>query len=231
MSSGELTKGYQKMAINNNIDPRYGLRIKACRLGKNMSQEQLGDEVGTSKPYICKIENAKQSLTSDMARRMAEVFGVRWEYLMLLDDYRTGEEKDRAGISGKELTAVYRGALKYLGYAFLPATEKPESGDEEDQKPTKYLICREGGSQAWQMPRDGLLEDVKEEMEVLGVISPEEMNDLMNRINAAVKHEIEYALQYKTRKATGGEIKVAEDYSFRREGNETGSMELLFRCL
>ena len=53
----------------------------------------------------------------------------------------------------------------------------------------------------------------------------------MNRINAAVRHEIEYALQYKTRKATGGEIKVAEDYNLRREGDETGSMELLFRCL
>ncbi len=154
MSADEFTKGYQKMAINNNIDPRYGLRIKACRLGKNMSQEQLGDEVGTSKPYICKIENAKQSLTSDMARRMAEVFGVRWEYLMFLDDYRTEEEKERAGISGKELTAVYRSALKNLGYAFLPATEKPDSGEQEDQKPTKYLICTEGGSQARQMQRE-----------------------------------------------------------------------------
>ena len=230
MSSYELTKGYQKMAINNNIDPRYGLRIKACRLGKNMSQEQLGDEVGTSKPYICKIENAKQSLTSDMARRMAEVFSVRWEYLMLLDDYRTEEEKERAGISGTELTAVYRDALKYLGYSFLPATEKPDSGEEEDQKPTKYLICREGGTQARQRTKDGLLEDVKEATEVLGVISPEEMNDLMNRINAAVRHEIDYALQYKTRKATEGEIKATEDYYRRREPGGSKLQELVFRC-
>ena len=218
------------MAINNNIDPRYGLRIKACRLGKNMSQEQLGDEVGTSKPYICKIENAKQSLTSDMARRMAAVFGVRWEYLMLLDDYRTEDEKERAGISGKELTAVYRDALKYLGYTFLPATEKPESGEEEDQKPTKYLICREDGSQARQMPRDGSLEDVKEEVEVLGVISPEEMNDLMSRINAAVRHEIDYALQYKTRKATEGEAKMADSYCLQQKENELETISLIFRC-
>ena len=231
MSADEFTKGYQKMAINNNIDPRYGLRIKACRLGKNMSQEQLGDEVGTSKPYICKIENAKQSLTSDMARRMAEVFGVRWEYLMLLDDYRTEEEKERAGISGKELTAVYRSALKNLGYAFLPATEKPDSGEQEDQKPTKYLICTEGGSQARQTQMDGLSEDVKKEVEIHGVISPEEMNDLMNRINAAVRHEIDYALQYKTRKATEGEIKATESYYLRREPGGSKSQELVFRCL
>ena len=220
------------MAINNsNIDPRYGLRIKACRLGKNMSQEQLGDEVGTSKPYICKIENAKQSLTSDMARRMAAVFGVRWEYLMLLDDYRTEDEKERAGISGKELTAVYRDALKYLGYAFLPATEKPDNREAENQKPTKYLICRKDVSQKMRLSSSVLLKDRGGGSEVVGAISPEEMNDLMNRINAAVRHEIEYALQYKTRKATGGEIKVAEDYNLRREGDETGSMELLFRCL
>ena len=219
------------MAINNNIDPRYGLRIKACRLGKNMSQEQLGDEVGTSKPYICKIENAKQSLTSDMARRMAAVFGVRWEYLMLLDDYRTEDEKERAGISGKELTAIYRDALKYLGYAFLPATEKPDNREAENQKPTKYLICRKDVSQKMRLSSSVLLKDRGEGSEVVGAISPEEMNDLMNRINAAVRHEIEYALQYKTRKATGGEIKVVEDYNLRREGDETGSMELLFRCL
>ena len=75
------------------------------------------------------------------------------------------------------------------------------------------------------------MKDRGEGSEVVGAISPEEMNDLMNRINAAVRHEIEYALQYKTRKATGGEIKVAEDYNLRREGDETGSMELLFRCL
>ena len=218
------------MAINNNIDPRYGLRIKACRLGKNMSQEQLGDEVGTSKPYICKIENAKQSLTSDMARRMAAVFGVRWEYLMLLDDYRTEDEKERAGISGKELTAVYRDALKYLGYAFLPATEKPDNREAENQKPTKYLICRKDVSQKMRLSSSVLLKDRGGGSEVVGAISPEEMNDLMNRINAAVRHEIDYALQYKTRKATEGEAKMADSYCLQQKENELETLRLIFRC-
>ena len=78
-------ENYQKMITHKNTDPRYGIRVKTCRVEKHLSQEQLGDAIGTSKPYICKIENAKQSLTSDMAKRLSEVLGVRWEYLMLLE--------------------------------------------------------------------------------------------------------------------------------------------------
>ena len=68
-------------------------------------------------------------------------------------------------------------------------------------------------------------------MKVVGVISLEEMNDLMNRINAAVRHEIDYALQYKTRKATEGETKATEDYYLRREPGGSKTQGLVFRCL
>ena len=97
------------MITHKNTDPRYGIRVKTCRVEKHLSQEQLGDAIGTSKPYICKIENAKQSLTSDMAKRLSEVLGVRWEYLMLLDDYRTEEERSS---SRRTLSASPRSATK-----------------------------------------------------------------------------------------------------------------------
>ena len=46
--------------------------------------------------------------------------------------------------------------------------------------------------------------------ETVAVLTPEELDDLMRRVSAAVRHEMEYALQFRTRKATEGERREAE---------------------
>ena len=200
------------MITHKNTDPRYGIRVKTCSVEKHLSQEQLGDAIGTSKPYICKIENAKQSLTSDMAKRLSEVLGVRWEYLMLLDDYRTEEERSSSRRTGEILTDVFRDTLYYMGYDIFPATEKKKEADGDTQRPTKYILCRQGDpEESSPGGKPETSEQVRHRIpETVAVLTPEELDDLMRRVSAAVRHEMEYALQFRTRKATEGERREAE---------------------
>ena len=211
------------MVINIKTDSRYGLRVKTCRIEKKMTQDDLGDAVGTSKPYISKIENGKQSLTIDMAKRLAEVFGVRWEYLMLLDEYRTDDEKNKVRASGETLSEVYRGPLAYLGYDVFPATEKPYREGQE-QSPTKYLICRRKEADPEKAQRS--FPELAEQKipETVAVISPEEFDDLMNRIRASVNHEVEYALKHRAREATEGERRAGIESSKTKSSSDKVNM-------
>ena len=215
------------MAINIKTDSRYGLRVKTCRIEKKMTQDDLGDAVGTSKPYISKIENGKQSLTIEMAKRLAEVFGVRWEYLMLLDEYRTEDEKNKVRASGETLSDVYRGPLAYLGYDVFPATEKPYREGQE-QNPTKYLICRRRETDPGKVQNSFSESTEQGTLETIGVISPEEFDDLMNRINAAVNHEVEYALMHRAREATEGERRAGIEVCKRKDSRDNDNM--IYNC-
>ena len=188
-----------------------------------MTQDDLGNAVGTSKPYISKIENGKQSLTIEMAKRLAGVFGVRWEYLMLLDEYRTEDEKDKVRANGEALSDIYREPLALLGYDVFPATEK-SFREGQGQSPTKYLIFQKKETDPEKAPSSVL--DLMEQRipETVVVISPEEFDDLMNRINAAVNHEMEYALKHRAREATEGEMRTLIEYGKKKGSLDSVSM-------
>lgn len=215
------------MATSIKTDFRYGLRVKTCRIEKKMTQDDLGDAVGTSKPYISKIENGKQSLTIEMAKRLAEVFAVRWEYLMMLDEYRTEDEKNKVRASGEILSDIYQDPLAYLGYDVFPATEKSYHEGQE-QSPTKYLICRrretDSGKEQHSFP-----ESTEQRIsDTVAVISPEEFDDLMNRIDAAVNHEMEYALKHRAREATEGERRTGIEYGKRKK--KPDDVSIIYNC-
>lgn len=215
------------MVINKQTDSRYGLRVKTCRIKNKMTQDDLGDAVGTSKPYISKIENGKQALTIEMAKRLAEVFSVRWEYLMLLDEYRTEDEKGKVRASGEILSDIYRRPLAFLGYDVFPATEKSYR-DGQGQSPTKYLICQKKETNP-EKAQYSFPESTEQRIpEIVAVISPEEFDDLMNRISAAVNHEMEYALKHRAREATEGERRTGIECSKKKSSYD--NVHMIYNC-
>ncbi|MCD7752743.1 MAG: helix-turn-helix domain-containing protein [Lachnospiraceae bacterium] len=76
-----------------------GSRIKALRIAKAFTQEQVADRIGVSRQRYARIENGVGSITLDILSKVAEVLGVTvGDITRVLDEedpaiaYRIGEE-------------------------------------------------------------------------------------------------------------------------------------------
>jgi transcriptional regulator with XRE-family HTH domain len=75
-----------------------GSRIKALRNAKNLTQEQVADQIGVSRQRYARIERGLNSLTLDMLSKIAEVLDVTvGDITRVLDEiptvaYRAGKE-------------------------------------------------------------------------------------------------------------------------------------------
>lgn len=66
-----------------------GERIRQLRIGKNMTQEMLGEKIGVKKAAIYKYENGLVvNLKRDIIEKLANVLEVSPSYLMGLDDMK-----------------------------------------------------------------------------------------------------------------------------------------------
>lgn len=75
-----------------------GSRIKALRIAKNFTQEQVAEHIGVSRQKYARIENGVNSITLDILSKIAGVFEISvGDITRVLDEtptvaYRVGEE-------------------------------------------------------------------------------------------------------------------------------------------
>ena len=75
-----------------------GSRIKALRIAKYLTQEQVADQIGVSRQKYARIESGANSITLDILSKVAEVLGVTvGDITRVLDEtsvvaYRVGKE-------------------------------------------------------------------------------------------------------------------------------------------
>ncbi len=75
-----------------------GSRIKAIRISKNLTQEQVADQIGVSRQKYARVENGVNSITLDILSKVANVLGVTvGDITRVLDEspviaYRAGQE-------------------------------------------------------------------------------------------------------------------------------------------
>lgn len=58
------------------MNEKLGSRIKALRIAKNFTQEQVADQIGVSRQKYARIESGVSSVTLDILSKFAEVLGV-----------------------------------------------------------------------------------------------------------------------------------------------------------
>lgn len=79
-----------------------GSRIKALRIAKNFTQEQVAEKIGISRQKYARIESGVNSITLDILSKIAEVLGVTvGDITRVLDEtpvvaYRAGMENGSA---------------------------------------------------------------------------------------------------------------------------------------
>lgn len=54
----------------------FGIVLKTYRLQKELTQEQLSEQVDVVRSFICRLESGKKQPSFDMVVRLAEALGV-----------------------------------------------------------------------------------------------------------------------------------------------------------
>jgi transcriptional regulator with XRE-family HTH domain len=67
----------------------FGQRLKALRLEKGMTQQQLADVLEIEKSNISRFESGKQSPSSENKVKMAKLFNVSVDYMLGLSEHKT----------------------------------------------------------------------------------------------------------------------------------------------
>ena len=70
------------MPEKNKIAGEFGTVLRTYRLAKNMTQEQLSEQLGIVRSYICTLENGKRQPSLTMIFRLAAALGVKPGELM-----------------------------------------------------------------------------------------------------------------------------------------------------
>ena len=72
----------------------YGERIKRLRTGRELTQEQLAENINVSRTYIVKIENGLQIGPIEIAIELAMFFDVSMDFLLLgKENYRVDRKQ------------------------------------------------------------------------------------------------------------------------------------------
>ena len=64
-----------------------GKRIRTLRKAAGYTQEELAVRLGTDKSYLGHVESGRRGCSVDILVRLAEIFDVSLDYLILGDDH------------------------------------------------------------------------------------------------------------------------------------------------
>lgn len=75
------------------LNKKRGERLRRCIEEKNVTQKSLAADANFTEQHISKLVKGKSNLTTDTARTLSRILGVRMEYLLYEDDFKTEIEK------------------------------------------------------------------------------------------------------------------------------------------
>lgn len=69
-------------------------KLKEIRYKKHMTAKEVAEQVGISKAFYCQLENQKRRLLYETAIKIANVFGVKPDYLFYEDTINKNEKEE-----------------------------------------------------------------------------------------------------------------------------------------
>lgn len=83
----------------------FGENLKKLRRCRNLTQQELGSQVGLSKAVVSKYENGMGYPTFDVLIRIARYFGVTTDYLLGVSENRS---IDTSGLTDSQFEAIHQ---------------------------------------------------------------------------------------------------------------------------
>ena len=95
-------------------------RLRKCIDNSGKNDKDIAKEAGYTPQHISNLVRGKKTLTTDTARILSRVLGVRMEYLLYEDNYMTETEKISSEISNlKDVSINICNVLDNKGYCLL----------------------------------------------------------------------------------------------------------------
>ena len=88
---------------------KFGKRIASLRQQRQMTQEELADELGISWDYISKIEQGKRTPAIDLIISLSELFEISTDYLLLGRDVNQMLDRSKILAAAAMLTEIAGG--------------------------------------------------------------------------------------------------------------------------
>lgn len=135
--------------IKKELNPEQGKRLKECLEDEKMTQKELAEKSGYTKQYISNIVVGRKNMSLESAEKMAGILGVRKEYLLCKDSFKTSKCElefvfETLGNMDEMFLSLFKGLC---GINVVGQIIKTEEGDEfcSEQPPKalaseKYLI-------------------------------------------------------------------------------------------
>lgn len=143
--------------IKSELNPECGKRLKQCLEEKAKSQAELATDTGFTQQYISNIVVGKKPMTITSAKLFSKALGVREDYLLCKDDYKTWMDEER--LSKQESSTKCNYVIDYLktiGINIIPLIAYPEEFElSKDDLYTVYL--KDNGEAATIVDKNGSL--------------------------------------------------------------------------
>lgn len=115
----------------------FGTKLKKLRQDSNMTQEELGKKINTSRSNIANYENDKNMPSVDILEKLAKIFNVSIDYLLGKSDIKNPNKIDindmdiafSSGIKG--LNKQNQEVLKNIMEGLLAKQEKDKQENKE----------------------------------------------------------------------------------------------------
>lgn len=115
----------------------FGTKLKKLRQDSNMTQEELGKKINTSRSNIANYENDKNMPSVDILEKLAKIFNVSIDYLLGKSDIKNPNKIDindmdiafSSGIKG--LNKQNQEVLKNIMEGLLAKQEKDKQENKD----------------------------------------------------------------------------------------------------
>ena len=122
--------------------------------GEKKTQAELADKMGITAIVLNAKLNGHRTLTANDARKIADYFGVRFEYVMGYDDAKTEDdlfnayEKKTRSLSQRKISS-FTTLAELCGYEVVSGGTDCLVSSENGVKTEDYWILRQGEKERW----------------------------------------------------------------------------------
>jgi len=125
--------------IKKELNTEQGRRLIECIKIARVTQKELAKDTNYTPQHISNIVTSKRNMSTEAARTFSKYLGVREEYLLCEDSFRTGQEElyhfNSSSSTACDITLKY---LESIGIDIMPVIPAPYTSEINEQEKSEF---------------------------------------------------------------------------------------------
>lgn len=150
-------------SVDRELGKKRGGRVKELLSSYKMRQIELADKINVTAEHLSAILNGKRTLTLEHAQSIAKLFGVRFEWIMCFDDFKTQYDRiefiEKRRCNRRDLISDLIALHGYAVAIEKVFTVERKDSEEEQLKADKKALAEWRGSSCHLQYPPGISDD------------------------------------------------------------------------